>query len=439
MVRCRIAWTLAFTASLLLGAAAAQAGVVALIDVNDAQGVPSSPDGNGNYWNAITAVPATVNLVDSSNAPTRWDVALSQVGSGSGSGLTGGLNNTIAAPSPYDVQEAYADGWYDNTPGARNGQFTFSGLSTASAYRLTLWGARGSGWNDGTVTVTAGSPAGASVLQENTLLALDLVPDASNQIGFTFDEVSSGGPGGTNSVLSLMSLEDGFPLPPSPVPFRAGEMLIDFGKIGQETTTYDGKTWNNVADSPGAITTPQDLLTNAVTTGGALTALDLHVLNPPSAGFGIGQSNTDNDATGLGYLHSASRDQMYITAGWGPVAFELRELATDGTTYDLTMFGTLDAGDNRTSEWTVGGVPQTLDVGGNTTQVVTFAGLLPDANGTIAISYDHHAAGAGGSGVWSVLGITATPIPEPSTLVIWSLLAGVGIGAGWCRRREPLT
>ena len=28
-------------------------------------------------------------------------------------------------------------------------------------------------------------------------------------------------------------------------------------------------------------------------------------------------------------------------------------------------------------------------------------------------------------------------IPEPSTLIIWSLLGGLGIALGWCRRRKP--
>ena len=27
-------------------------------------------------------------------------------------------------------------------------------------------------------------------------------------------------------------------------------------------------------------------------------------------------------------------------------------------------------------------------------------------------------------------------IPEPSTLIIWSLLGGLGITVGWCRRRR---
>jgi hypothetical protein len=423
---CRTAWTIGLTASLFLVAAAAEAGVVALIDVNGAQGVPPAPDGNGNYWNAVTSVPSTVSLVDTSNASTGWSVALSQVGSGGGSGLSGGLNNTIAAPAPYDVQEAYADGWYDNTPGGLNGRFTFSGLNSANVYHLTLWGARGSNWNDGTVNVTAGTPTGASVLYQNTGLTLDVRPNVSNQIAFTFDEISSGGAGGTNAVLSLMGLEDGGVAPPPPPAFGAGEMLIDFGKLGQETTTYDGKTWNNVADAPGSITSPGYLLTDAVTTGGAATSLDLYVVNPPSNGFGIGGSNTNNDATGLGYPYSASRDQMYITAGFGPVNFELRDL-NPGAFYNLTMFGTIDG--TRTGSWTVGGVTKTLDLGGNTTEQVVFKGIAPDANGRIAIGYD----GLVGSGVWSVLAIQA--VPEPGALVVWSLLGGLGIGWGCWRRR----
>jgi len=35
-----------------------------------------------------------------------------------------------------------------------------------------------------------------------------------------------------------------------------------------------------------------------------------------------------------------------------------------------------------------------------------------------------------------VLALEPTIIPEPSTLLVWSLLAGLGIGAGWYRRER---
>jgi len=34
------------------------------------------------------------------------------------------------------------------------------------------------------------------------------------------------------------------------------------------------------------------------------------------------------------------------------------------------------------------------------------------------------------------IAVTATLIPEPATLVIWTLLAGLGIAAGWHRRKR---
>jgi len=37
---------------------------------------------------------------------------------------------------------------------------------------------------------------------------------------------------------------------------------------------------------------------------------------------------------------------------------------------------------------------------------------------------------------WTQLDASITPIPEPSTLIIWSLLGALGMAAGWWRRRK---
>jgi len=42
--------------------------------------------------------------------------------------------------------------------------------------------------------------------------------------------------------------------------------------------------------------------------------------------------------------------------------------------------------------------------------------------------------GGNGQGAFDNVRITAVDIPEPATLLIWLLLAGLGIGAGWRRR-----
>jgi len=449
MFSCRAAWTIAFAASLLLSAAAAQASVV-FIDVNGAQGVPSAPDGNGNYWNAVTAVGPAVSLVDTSNAPTGWDVVISQVGSGGGSGLTGGLNNSIPAPSPYNVQPAYADGWYDNTPGGRNGQFTFSGLSGATAYRLTLWGARGSSWNDGTVTVTAGTPAGVSVLQENTLLALDLVPDASNQIAFILDEVSSGGPGGTNAVLSLMSLEDGFPLPPPPPGGLGSEIGVNFSRASSAVWTVlppdasagvvPESNWNNIPVDSSRSFGPIAL----ESADGSLTPVTIEsTVSPGWSGGNNGAGNATPDhvmMNGSLYFDNDDIDSGTITLSGLLDAFSPQEYSS----YDLYVY--FESNDNRRN--------MTLTVAGESITGLdgsTFGGAFLEAQGaginanyavfrgltlgTLTIDAASDLGRAALAGL-QIVGNPTTIIPEPSMLLVWSLLIALGIGAGWCRRRK---
>ena len=39
---------------------------------------------------------------------------------------------------------------------------------------------------------------------------------------------------------------------------------------------------------------------------------------------------------------------------------------------------------------------------------------------------------------WTVTYTKGTaPVPEPTTLIIWSLLGGLGVAVGWYRRRKP--
>ncbi len=207
-------WILSVVMVLALSPVAG-ASTIAFIDVNGSKGTPPAPDGNGNYWNAITSgtLGTNVALTSTANTATGWSVNLSLQGSGTGSGLTGGLNNTIAAPSPYNIQQAYADGWYENRVGEKYAQVTFSGLNSSLSYSLDLWGARpASQWSDGTIVVTAGTATGGPTfeLTHATLLTLDVQPNGSGVITFTFDESATGGDGngGNNAILSLMSIEE---------------------------------------------------------------------------------------------------------------------------------------------------------------------------------------------------------------------------------------
>ena len=54
------------------GSAETKVGTIAFIDINDAQGVPSVPDTNGNYWNSTATATDTVALIDTSNVSTGW-------------------------------------------------------------------------------------------------------------------------------------------------------------------------------------------------------------------------------------------------------------------------------------------------------------------------------------------------------------------------------
>jgi hypothetical protein len=58
-------------------------------------------------------------------------------------------------------------------------------------------------------------------------------------------------------------------------------------------------------------------------------------------------------------------------------------------------------------------------------------------SGSRDISNVGHIVGWGINPDGTVHGYLLTPIPEPSTFIIWSLLGALGITIGWWRRRKP--
>jgi len=177
-------------------------GPIAFIDINDAQGIPAGPDANGNYWNSTDIEADTVALVDTSNIATGWTLDTRELSPAGDSGLSGGLNNPIAPPAPYNVQQAYADSWYDNTNGGARGEFSFSGLDGSRDYELKLFGARSDGV-DGIFTFTTGTVTGSPFdLGPGSMLTVTATPNASGVLTFTFDG------SGAVADLNLMSIQE---------------------------------------------------------------------------------------------------------------------------------------------------------------------------------------------------------------------------------------
>jgi hypothetical protein len=64
---------------------------------------------------------------------------------------------------------------------------------------------------------------------------------------------------------------------------------------------------------------------------------------------------------------------------------------------------------------------------------LSFTGSLDDAGDTVELRF--HATGNGGQGLQlGFVNLTAA-VPEPTTLLVWSLLAGLGVVLGWRRRK----
>ncbi len=202
----------------------------ALIDIGTSAGTPVSPDANGNRWNTLSATNTPLALFDAdTGTDTGWrlQVALS----GANAGFTGSVVSSTPGPGPFNVFQAYGDGWYDNTTGSGNGTFTFSGLDPNANYELSLWGNRDTNWANGAITIINGAATGGPsfLLQQNELLLLNFQPDAAGLFAFLLDDTS--GPGVENVVLNAMLLQQVQQVPEPPTLLLAFVGLAAIGLL----------------------------------------------------------------------------------------------------------------------------------------------------------------------------------------------------------------
>lgn len=186
-----------------------------LVDLGDAQGTPTAPDSNGNYWNLLTssatgAVSVTVPLISTGNSTTGWSLNLAFQKTNY-IGFTGTMSAlSTGAPSNFAVSGAYEDAYFDSQNGAA-GTFTYSGLTANTNYVLTLWGSRlqssGNTWTDGAVVITAGTATGGSSFtlfdgSAGNTLVMSITSNATGTIAFTFDHST----GTTATGINAMSI-----------------------------------------------------------------------------------------------------------------------------------------------------------------------------------------------------------------------------------------
>ena len=167
---------------------------------------------------------------------------------------------------------------------------------------------------------------------------------------------------------------------------------------------------------------PQAANATIVTNGGFETG-DLTGWTVTGADLGITAEGSPNSGTYhfLGYDNS----------GFATLAQTLT--TTVGTTYDFSFFSNtnFDVSGN-ILRYQIASAP-IVTVTRTTAWAQTSTSFVASGTAT-ALNFYYETDGS--TGIWCIDDVLVDPIPEPSTLAIWSLLALCGIGIGWYRRRK---
>jgi hypothetical protein len=195
-------------------------------------------------------------------------------------------------------------------------------------------------------------------------------------------------------------------------------VLIDLGKSSQTTGVVNGQHWNNFAPNdaqPGTVE-PDDAapdLANLKFTDSTDSGIDFDFTAYDSQNQGIGAADWAADFTGLfGYPISATRDNFFIYGR--STTFIFSNLRTDGTLYDLTVFGAIDPAVRVRPDAVVRAGAIESSYNANAPGQALLTGLRPDPSGRIVFTVGALDGTGCHVNVITLTEVSATPDADPT-------------------------
>jgi len=169
--------------------------------------------------------------------------------------------------------------------------------------------------------------------------------------------------------------------------YKSGNQQIQFDLGDMKGTAAN---WNLVSGP----TTADDVM-NAVDSTGGVTTVDFDIMDAFSG------KTINSSSSGL-YPNEVWQDSLYLT-GTDSGIVVIRDLETDGTTYDFTFYAATQSLGSKLSDWTIGSATVQMNAENGNTHTVTIYDVTPDNAGTVTIDYT---MGGADTAYWNAMVIT---------------------------------